>query len=125
MNIYVKVGDNQYPASITGRLYDSDWDDRQTKAIKLQMTYADASALFVDGVKWSIVQGNEEVVETINEDGEIKRTPHTVFEEYDNSDYSLAGDITDHRDGFVTVKMGKLTELEAALELLLGGNENV
>ena len=125
MEIFVKVGDMQYPASITGRLHDSDWDDRQTKAIKLQMTYSDAVVLFVDGVEWSIVQENEEMVEIINEDGEIKYVPQTILEEYDNSEYSLAGDIIDHRDGFVTIKMGKLTELETALELLLGGNENV
>ena len=121
MNIFVKVGDSKYPASITGRIHDQDWDDRSSKAIKLQMTYADASALFVDGVEWSIVQENEEMAETIGEDGETKHVPQTVFEEYDNSEYSLAGDITDHRDGFVTVKMGKLTELEEAYELMLGG----
>lgn len=55
MGIFVKIGEAQYPASITGRLHDDDWDNRQTKAIKLQMTYAEAAALFVDGVQWSIV----------------------------------------------------------------------
>ena len=30
-------------------------------------------------------------------------------EEYDNSDYCILGDITVHRDGKVTVKMGKPT----------------
>jgi hypothetical protein len=125
MNTCVKVGNAQYPASITGRLHDADWDDRQTKAIKLQMSYIDAAALFVDGVKWSIVQENEEMVESVNDSGETVHEVQTVIEEYDNCEYSLAGDITDHRDGFVTVKMGKLTDLEVALEMLLGGKEYV
>ena len=40
---------------------------------------------------------------------------------YDNSEYSIAGDIIDLRDGFVTVKMGKPTaeELLALLEEVL------
>ena len=33
-------------------------------------------------------------------------------EEYDNSDCCLAGDVTDHRDGTITVKMGKPTAAE-------------
>ena len=35
-----------------------------------------------------------------------------IKEEYDNSDYSIADDIIDHRDGFVTVKMGIVTAEE-------------
>ena len=33
----------------------------------------------------------------------------------------LAADVTDHRDGTCSIKMGKLTELEETLALLLGG----
>lgn len=47
-------------------------------------------------------------------------TPEAVT--YDNSDYCVAGDITDHRDGTVTVKMGRLTALEETLELIYGGD---
>lgn len=113
MNIYVKVGDSKYPASITGRIHDSDWDDRSSKAIKLQMGYEMATAIFVDDVNWSIVQEVEEIVEVIDEEtGEITMKPVIVEEEYDNSEYSVAGDITDHRDGFVTVKMGMVTTVE-------------
>lgn len=44
-----------------------------------------------------------------------KAAPTTeVVNEYDNSEYSLAGDITDHRDGTVSIKMGKPTEAEAS-----------
>ena len=36
-------------------------------------------------------------------------------QEWDNADYCVAGPITDHRDGTLTVKMGKYTQLEEAL----------
>ena len=97
-NTYVKIHDVIYPASITGRIHDKDWDDRASKAIRLEMSFADALNLFVDDVDWSIIHEDE--------------TGEVVSEEYDNSDYSVAGDITDHRDGTITVKMGKLTAEE-------------
>lgn len=37
------------------------------------------------------------------------------MQEWDNADYCVAGPITDHRDGTLTVKMGKYTQLEEAL----------
>ena len=129
-NIYVKIQDVLYPASITGRIHDKDWCDRASKAIRVEMSYADALALFVDNADWSIVQETEEVEEReeeiVNEEtGETevitKRVPVITTEEYDNSDYSVAGEITDHRDGTITVKMGKMTadELLAIIEEVL------
>lgn len=109
----VQIGGNMYPADVTGRLHDAAWSGRESKEITLSMTYADAAALFVNGAAWSIVLDVEQADGT------------TVQENYDNSDFSIAGDLTDHRDGTVTVKMGKPTELENALALLLGGEENV
>ena len=94
---YIKVDNELYPASIGGKMVDHDWDDRQSKAITLTMTPAAAAELFVDGLEWSIVDGEEE---------------------FDNSDYNIAGDITDHRDGTVTVKMGKPTALEEKTAML-------
>ena len=44
----------------------------------------------------------------------------TVTEEYDNSNYSVAGDIIVHRNGTVTVKMGTVTR-DDVLNLLLEG----
>ena len=43
-------------------------------------------------------------------------------DEYDNSDFNIAGDVTDHRDGTMSIKMGKATDLEDAYELLYGGD---
>lgn len=115
---YIKINETLYPATINGRVADKDWDNRESKAITLEMTYAEAVALFVDGLVWSIVQCEE--VPTFDENGEQTGT-ETQETEFDNSEYNLAGDITDHRDGMITVKMGALTEVEQAYELMLGG----
>lgn len=127
MAIYIKVQDKQYPAIITGRIHDKDWNERESKAIRLEMSYSEAIALFVDDIQWSILQEVEKFEttdkENINEEtGEIELIPVTVpvttIEEYDNSEYSIAGEIIDHRDGTVTIKMGKPTaeELLAMIE---------
>ena len=54
--IYLKVQENEYPAYISGRLIDRDWDGRASKSITLTMTHAQAAQLFTDGLGWSIVQ---------------------------------------------------------------------
>ena len=133
----VEIGGSLYPATVTGRLADASWSGRESKEITLSMPYADAAALFVNGAAWSIVLDVERadgttVQETYdNSDFSIAGVPSRwsvrspAMETYDNSDFSIAGDLTDHRDGTVTVKMGKPTELENTLALLLGGEGNV
>lgn len=112
--IQVKINNNLYPASVLGKVMDMEWDKRESKAITLEMDYETAMATFVDGLAWSILCDSEPF---INDNGEeVVNT-----EEFDNSDFCVAGDITDHRDGTVTVKMGKFTELEEAYILILGG----
>lgn len=116
---FVKINETLYPATISGRVADKDWDNRASKAITLEMDYMIAINLFTNGLEWSIVQQDTAPmydVDNIYMDTEI------ITNEFDNSDYNIAGDITDHRDGTITVKMGKLTELEEAYELMLGGN---
>ena len=90
--IYLKVQENEYPAYISGRLIDRDWDGRASKSITLTMTHAQAAQLFTDGLGWSIVQR-----ETVP-DGTDGGGTETV-QEWDNADYCVAGPITDHRDG--------------------------
>ena len=104
---YIKINDNLFPATISGYMTDREWDNRESKAITMEMSHAEANELFVDGQPWSIVMD----VEKEQEDGTVV----TTQEEYDNSDFCVAGDITDHRDGTVTVKMGKFTTEEMLL----------
>lgn len=125
MSTYIKInsGDILYPAVITGRMADKEWDSRETKSITLEMDYATANKLFIDGVIWSIVMEHPVEIKEIDSEGNTTTKTIIETEEFDNSEYSLAGDITDHRDGTLTVKMGKLTDLEQAYEIMLGGIE--
>ena len=127
--IYVKVNDVLYPATIEGKMQDRDWDNRSTKAITLEMDFHTALKTWIEGVSWSIINEtlidniavDEEGNEIIDEFGNPIVTKSAHYDEYDNSDYNMAAEITDHRDGTVTVRMGKLTELEVAVGILLGG----
>lgn len=108
---YIEIAGVRYPATIHGRQRDPDWDNRKSKAITLEMTHEEAVRTFVDGLAWNIVfQG----------DAYQDATGNTVTPEpeiYDNSEYDVAGPVTDNRDGTVTVKMGVLTAEEALAEL--------
>lgn len=121
MATYVEINGNKYPASITGRLNDKEWGNRASKAIELEMLYNNALQLFVDDIQWNIVQEIEVTREVFDEQDNV--TMETVIEQevYDNSEYCIAGDIVDHRNGTVTVKMGKPTaeELLVLLEEVL------
>ena len=127
---YIKINETLYPATISGKIADAEWDKRESKAITLEMDYETAKALFVDDLAWSIVEKGEVPTYQTDNHGQI------VFDEngrpvqigtemreteWDNSDYSVAGDITDHRNGTVTAKMGKPTDSEL-LAIIMGGN---
>ena len=110
MSIYVKVNGTEYPATVNGNLVDRNWSGRDTKTIYLTMSYDAVAALLPDNTPWSIVQ--RDTVPKYDEDGQPTGETKEVVNEYDNSEYSLAGDITDYRDGTVSIKMGKPTESE-------------
>lgn len=122
---YVKVNSTLYPASIAGKMSDKEWDGRESKSITIESDFDTVDALFPDGVAWSIV--SEENVPVVDEEGnpvldeEGNPTYTTQQTEFDNSEYSIRGDLTVHVDGTCTVKMGKPTDLEDAYELLYGG----
>lgn len=110
MSIYVKVNNTEYPATVSGANNDRTWDGRDTKTITLTMTHDAVAALLPDNTPWSIVQ--RDTVPKYDEQGKPTGETEERVQEYDNSEYSLAGDITDHRDGTVSIKMGKPTESE-------------
>ncbi len=115
MNIFVKVNDTLYPASISGKMTDKDWDGRESKAITMHGDFETVNALFPDGTVWSIV-----VKKTVT-DGDGNETIQQT--EYDNSEYNIRGNLIVHNNGLCTVEMGKETELELAYTLLYGGIE--
>ena len=110
MAIYIKVNNTEYPAAVSGVYNDRTWDNRDTKTITLTMTHDEAATLLPSGTPWSIVQ--RETVDVLDEQGQPTGDAKEVVNEYDNSEYSIAGEITDYRDGTVSIKMGKPTETE-------------
>lgn len=122
---YIKVNSTLYPATIDGSLQDYTWDGRSIKRITMKGTYTEIMNLLPNNVNWSIVSQNtvpitdESGALVINDDGITQMTEKT--EEWDNSEYSLSGPITDNRDGTCTIEMGKPTALEEAYEALIGG----
>lgn len=112
MAIYIKVNNTEYPATVNGLNNDRAWDGRDTKTITLTMTHDEAAALLPDNTPWSIVQ--RDIVDVLDEQGQPTGETEERVQEYDNSEYSIAGDITDHRNGTVSIKMGKPTETENA-----------
>lgn len=102
--IQVRINNQIYDANVSGLRNDSLWENRESKSITLAMDYATAVATFADDVPWSILYQPSDYY-----DPETKQMVTPPVEEYDNSDYCILGDITVHRDGTVTVKMGKPT----------------
>lgn len=113
MATYIKVNNTEYPAEINGNPKDRSWGERDTKTITLTMTAAEVAALLPDNTPWSIVQ--RETVNKLDNDGNPTGETEEVVNEWNNSEYSLSGAITDHRDGTVSIKMGKPTETENAV----------
>ena len=91
---------------------------REWKSISVIGTADEVKAAFVDGISYR-QQWESEV---ISEDG----TQTTETQTRDLSDYCVAGDVVDTRDGNVTVYMGRKTEVEKlreqveVLDVLLG-----
>lgn len=104
---YVKIKNKQIEASVSGRGKDSTWGGRESKAITCVMNYSEAIETFTDNEPWSIIYQEGSYI-----DPETNETIVPEPIEYDNSEYSVAGSVTDNRDGTVTVKMGKPTEVE-------------
>lgn len=115
MNTNVVINGTSYAADIQGTKRDGAWGNREIKSITLPMDYATAAATFVDDVPWSILYQPPEYF-----DPETREMVAPPVEEYDNSEYCVAGSITDNRDGTVTVKMGKPLP-EETLSTLTGG----
>lgn len=98
---YISINGERYPALVTPCPHDRSWDGRESRRITLTMTPARAAELFTDGLSWSRIIQYPAVV---NGDGETVTLPE---QETDLSGYEVAGPIVDHRNGTVTVSMGR------------------
>lgn len=107
---FIKVGGVEYPATLIYNYKDRNWDMRETQTVHLTMPYAQAAALLPSGTPWSNVFREQK--DNLDNDGNPTGQTEEVVTEEDMSAYSLAGQITDYRDGTVSIKMGKPTESE-------------
>ena len=107
---FIKVNGVEYPATLIYNYKDRNWDMRETQTVHLTMPYAQAAALLTSGTPWSNVF--RETGDKLDNDGSPTGQTEEVVTEEDMSAYSLAGEITDYRDGTVSIKMGKPTEAE-------------
>ena len=109
---FIKVNGQEYPATCIYNYKDRNWDMRESVAVHLTMPYAQAAALLTTGTPWFNVF--RETKDVLDNDGNPTGQTEEVVTEEDMSAYSLAGEITDYRDGTVSIKMGKPTEAEAS-----------
>lgn len=107
MSTILKANNTETPCEAAEHYRDSAWG-RSTCTVTIKGSAADIAALLPNGAAWSLIE-REDVPD---ESG--MPTGQTVDHERDMSEYSLSGDITDHRDGTVSIKMGKPTETESA-----------
>lgn len=123
---YITIGGQEIetrPAA--GRMRDADWGGRESRAVTIEKSaVADPLALFCDGAVWGMIHRYTTAVPVLdaegniqmNEDGTVKSTTETAEDRYmdEYADFTIAGPITDNRDGTITVKMGKPMPLERA-----------
>lgn len=116
MSTYLKANNTETPCEAAEHYRDSAWG-RPTCTVTIKASAAEIAALLPNNAPWSLIERED----ALDESG--MPTGQTVDHERDMSEYSLSGDITDHRDGTVSIKMGKPTEAENSnytVEVLMG-----
>ena len=96
---YIKINGQEYPAEVIYLYKDRNWNDRDVRNVFLNLPYDQVVALMPTGTKWSSIIKENDV----------------VTEETDMSEFSIAGQVVDYRNGTVSIKMGKPTETENAV----------
>lgn len=107
MSTFLKANNTETPCEAAEHYRDSAWG-RPTCTVTIKASAAEIVALLPNNAPWSLIDRED----VLDESG--APTGQTVDHERDMSEYSLSGDITDHRDGTVSIKMGKPTETESA-----------
>ena len=108
MSTILKANNTETPCEAAEHYRDSAWG-RPTCTVTIKASAAEIAALLPDNAPWSLIERED----VLDESG--APTGQTVDHERDMSEYNLSGDITDHRDGTVSIKMGKPTETENAV----------
>lgn len=92
----LKINEKEFPL-LSARATTEQMNNHRRDVISLtiESTYSDAAAEFTEGATFFVVDDSV-----------------TPAEEFEYTDHTMAGDITDHRDGTVTVKMGKANTAE-------------
>lgn len=108
MSTFLKANNTETPCEAAEHYRDSAWG-RPTCTVTIKASAAEIAALLPSNAPWSLIE-REDVLDELG-----APTGQTVDHERDMSEYSLSGDITDHRDGTVSIKMGKPTETENAV----------
>lgn len=108
MSTYLKANNTETPCEAAEHYRDSAWG-RPTCTVTIKASAAEIAALLPNNAPWSLIERED----ALDESG--MPTGQTIDHERDMSEYSLSGDITDHRDGTVSIKMGKPTEVESAV----------
>lgn len=108
MSTILKANNTETPCEAAEHYRDSAWG-RPTCTVTIKGSAAEIAALLPSNAPWSLIE-REDVLDELG-----APTGQTVDHERDMSEYSLSGDITDHRDGTVSIKMGKPTETESAV----------
>ena len=91
----IQINGRELEGSIAVRMADDLMNGRESRAVTVTMSYGEALNLFQNDVSWAVVN------EWTDEDG----TPRSSIT--DLSEFCISGPITDHRDGRVTIRMGK------------------
>ena len=113
--IYVKIEETMKDATVNGYRRDPKWDYRDVEEITITATAEEAKALFPDGVEWELVQTFEPYLDEAT--GEIIQ-PEPITKNH--GEFCVSGAVTDHRNGKVTIRMGKITDAEL-LAIITGG----
>lgn len=92
----LKINEKEFPL-LSARATTEQMNNHRRDVISLtiESTYSDAAAEFTEGATFFVVDDSV-----------------TPAEEFEYTDHTMAGAITDHRDGTVTVKMGKANTAE-------------
>lgn len=111
----ITIGDTVFEVSAQAAPVFAHRNEREWRYTRITATAAAARAAFVTGATYS--REWDSLVSTTDPDtGETTETTEVCTEPM--SDYCIAGDIIDHRDGTVTVLMGKKTTTELQQETI-------